>query len=210
MASTNRKAGGTRDRMVETASKLLQTRGYAATSWRDLVDEAGTPWGSAHYHFPGGKEELAVAAVQFGSAHVARVLQECLDTSASVPAAVRHWFDLSARAMGASDYCGGCPVATVALETTPDLVDLSTACSESFRSWQCILTAALVGAGVARRRAAELAMLAVALLEGSLLLARTSRDVRPIRTAGRQIEQLLTAELLALAAHRATGNPRPG
>jgi TetR/AcrR family transcriptional regulator, lmrAB and yxaGH operons repressor len=190
------KGRGTRERMVETASQLLRTRGYAATSWRDLVDEAGTPWGSAHYHFPGGKEELAVAAVRFGSAQVTRVLQECLDTSVSVPAGVRRWFEFSAEALGASDYCGGCPVATVALETTPDLVDLSAACSESFGAWQETLATALVGAGIARRRAKELGMLAVALLEGSLLLARTSQDTRPIRIAGKQVERLFAAELL--------------
>jgi hypothetical protein len=38
-------------------------------------------------------------------------------------------------------------------------------------------------------------MLTVALLEGALLLGRASRDVRPVRTAGKQAERLLAAEL---------------
>lgn len=205
MPAKERKVGGTRDRMIETASKLLQAQGYAATSWRDLVNEAGTPWGSAHHHFPGGKEELAVAAVEFGSSQVAQVLQVCLDTSANVPAAVRRWFEFSARALTATQFRGGCPVATVALEAGPDLVDLAGACAGSFRAWQETLTTALVSAGVGRRRAQELAMITVALLEGSLLLARTSRDVRQIRTAAKQIEQLLAAELTPTeVARRAT------
>lgn len=188
--------------MIETASKMFQAQGYAATSWRDLVAEAGTPWGSAHHHFPGGKEQLAVAAVEFGSARVALALQHCLDTSPDVPAAVRAWFELSADAMHASDYCGGCPIATVALEATPDLADLSAACAASFQAWQRTLAAALASSGVEHQRADELATLTVALLEGALLLARSNRDVRPVRIAGKQVERLLAADLAGGAGAR--------
>src|SRR5437660_1001494 len=48
--------------MIEAAMRLLQRNGYAATSWRGVVEEAGTPWGSAHHYFPGGKEQLTAAA----------------------------------------------------------------------------------------------------------------------------------------------------
>src|ERR1700710_1157108 len=113
--------------MVETAATLLQTRGYAATSWRDLVDEAGTPWGSAHYHFPGGKEELAVAAVNLGARRVAETLEECLAAASSIPEGVRRWVEAPATAPRSSRFTAGCPVATVALEATAELPDLSTA-----------------------------------------------------------------------------------
>lgn len=187
--------GSTRDRMIETASRLFQARGYAATSWRDLISEAGTPWGSAHHHFPGGKEQLAVAAVEFGSAQVALALQQCLEANPDVASAVRAWFNLSAEALHDANYCGGCPIAPLALETTPELAALSTACSASFHDWQQTLTRALVDSGVRRRRAAELAMLTIALLEGALLLARSSRDRRPVRTAGKQAAEMLAEEL---------------
>jgi TetR/AcrR family transcriptional regulator, lmrAB and yxaGH operons repressor len=41
--------------------------GRGTTSWRSLVDEAGTPWGSIRHHFPGGKDGLGLAAIEVGS-----------------------------------------------------------------------------------------------------------------------------------------------
>ena len=61
----------TRDRMIEAAMSLLQRRGYRATSWRVLTQESGTPWGSVQHHFPGGKEELGVAAIELAEQSVA-------------------------------------------------------------------------------------------------------------------------------------------
>jgi AcrR family transcriptional regulator len=189
--------------MVETAAALLQTRGYAATSWRDLVDEAGTPWGSAHYHFPGGKEELAVAAVDLGARRVAEALDECLAASSSVPQGVRRWFEASAAATRSSQFTAGCPVATVALETSAELTGLSTACAEAFDAWRTLVMEALMGAGIGRVRARELATITIALLEGALLLARTSRSTTPVIQAAKHVESVLADELARLSAdHR--------
>src|SRR5256885_3773423 len=105
--------------MIEAAMRLLQRDGYAATSWRGVVEEAGTPWGSAHHHFPGGKEQLAAEAVALGGAHVAELLRSCISDAVTAGDAVRAWFAASARLLRASSYQDGCPIATVALETAP-------------------------------------------------------------------------------------------
>ena len=57
--------------MIDTAVRLFQLHGYHATSWRGLVTASETPWGSVHHHFPGGKEELGVAAITTGGDMVA-------------------------------------------------------------------------------------------------------------------------------------------
>ncbi len=108
--------------------RLLQRDGYAATSWRGVVEEAGTPWGSAHHHFPGGKEQLAAAAVQLGSDLVVAALEDSLDRSETVGDAVRLWFAVSAKNLKQSRYRGGCPIATVALETAPGSTALTAVC----------------------------------------------------------------------------------
>ena len=105
--------------MVETASRLFQRDGYSGTSWRGLVEEAGTPWGSVHHHFPGGKEELGVAAIRFGGEAVAGLIAHCFDSQPDPASAVRESFRLSAAEMEASGYTAACPVASVALETVP-------------------------------------------------------------------------------------------
>ena len=52
-----------KNRILITAAKLFQQQGYHATGLNQIVAESGAPKGSLYYYFPGGKEELAVAAI---------------------------------------------------------------------------------------------------------------------------------------------------
>jgi TetR/AcrR family transcriptional repressor of lmrAB and yxaGH operons len=189
---------GTRQRMIEATMRLLQRNGYAATSWRGVVEEAGTPWGSAHHYFPGGKEQLTAAAVQLGSDLVVAALEESLERRDSVAEAVQGWFAASAKNLKQSRYRGGCPIATVALETTPGSNALTAVCQASFRQWESLLASRLRQAGVTPPRARELATLVVANLEGALLLARVSQDTRPITVAAEAMAHLIESETAVL------------
>lgn len=53
---------GHRERLLEAAIECLQTRGYARTTARDLVEASGTNLASIGYHF-GSKEALLNAAM---------------------------------------------------------------------------------------------------------------------------------------------------
>ncbi len=52
----------TQEKLLAAAGKLFCERGYAATSVRDIVSEAGVNLGSVNYHF-GGKENLYAAMI---------------------------------------------------------------------------------------------------------------------------------------------------
>ena len=47
----------TRDKILDTAERLIADQGYAATSLRQIIAEAGVNVAAVHYHF-GSKEEL--------------------------------------------------------------------------------------------------------------------------------------------------------
>ena len=47
----------TRDKILDTAERLIGEQGYAATSLRHIIAEAGVNLAAVHYHF-GSKEEL--------------------------------------------------------------------------------------------------------------------------------------------------------
>src|SRR5256885_12829270 len=145
--------------MIEAAMRLLQRDGYAATSWRGVVEEAGTPWGSAHHHFPGGKEQLAAAAVQLGSDLVVAALEDSLDRSETVGDAVRLWFAVSAKNLKQSRYRGGCPGPTPAYGTRPGAAAPTAAFAASPRPRQALPASRLPGAGVPARPARGLATL---------------------------------------------------
>jgi AcrR family transcriptional regulator len=52
----------TKDKILDTAERLIGERGYAATSLRHVIAEAGVNLAAVHYHF-GSKEELLDAVV---------------------------------------------------------------------------------------------------------------------------------------------------
>ncbi len=200
-------AGATRERMIETAARLFQRDGYCSTSWRALVEQAGTPWGSIHHHFPGGKEELGVAAIDAGGEAVAALIDHCFGDGAEPSAAVARWFALSAELLKLSDYTAGCPLATVALETAASSPAMRSATRRAFRRWQAQLATHLRAGGATPHAARDAAEALLALLEGALLLARVQETQRPLRTASRHAEAVIRAALGADPGGTVSGRP---
>ncbi|MEC3977710.1 TetR/AcrR family transcriptional regulator [Amycolatopsis sp. H20-H5] len=183
----------TRERMVSTAMTLFRRDGYAATSWRHLVEEAGTPWGSAYHHFPGGKEQLAVAAVELGTTVVAATVRRAFERTETVEDAVRWWFGKAGQALAADGYRGGCPVATITLELANSSPALTEACRAAFTSWHELLTGLLAGHGFDAARADDLAIAAMNNLEGALLLCRVRRSLDPLERAAAHVALVIEA-----------------
>src|SRR5579862_5407368 len=52
----------TQEKILDTAERLIGEQGYAATSLRQIITEAGVNLAAVHYHF-GSKEELLEAVV---------------------------------------------------------------------------------------------------------------------------------------------------
>jgi AcrR family transcriptional regulator len=185
----------TRQRMIESAARLFQRHGYHGVSWRGLVDAAGTPWGSISHHFPGGKEELGVAAIELGSDFLASVIERCFADADAPDTAVRQWFRTTADFVRASEFRAGCPVAIVALETAPDSEALTAASRAAFERWEGLVAEKLAATGVRRGRAREVAGLVLTLLEGALLLARVHASTAPLDRAGMHAEEIVREAL---------------
>jgi AcrR family transcriptional regulator len=110
-------ATGTRERIVDAAAELLRERGYAGTGLKAISTKAPAPFGSLYHFFPGGKEELAAAALRHAAVGYARQVDAVLNEAGDdVVAAVRLGFDRAAELLVETDYADACPIATVALE----------------------------------------------------------------------------------------------
>ncbi len=180
----------TRPRMVRTASRLLRRQGYAATSWRQVVSESGTPWGSQAHHFPGGKEQLASEAIALAGARYERLLRSGL--AGTHPADfVSTWGEIAATELESSGWADGCPVATVALETAHASAPLSAVCSQAFAIWQLALGESIAARRVPEDESGRLATLVLAAIEGALLVSRADRDSAPLRTVAEELSSVL-------------------
>jgi TetR/AcrR family transcriptional repressor of lmrAB and yxaGH operons len=175
--------------MISTAVTLFRREGYTATSWRHLVEQAGTPWGSAYHHFPGGKEQLAVAAIELATVTTSATITRAFERNDTIEGAVCWWFTKAADSLANGDYRAGCPLATVALETVNDSDVLTEACKKAFTIWQTEIEEHL--RAYSHPAAEDLAAAIMHNLEGALLMARIHNSPEPLTRAAGHIAILV-------------------
>src|SRR6476620_2085428 len=73
----------TRATMIEGAIQLLATRGVHGASLLKVLEHTGAPRGSVYHHFPGGKEELILAALDLTGQRHDRFVGRFRGTSAA-------------------------------------------------------------------------------------------------------------------------------
>ncbi len=179
--------------MVVSAATLIRERGAHSTAIADVLEHSGAPRGSAYHYFPGGRGQLLCEAVDYAADFVADLIAGADSAEAMLDTAVAFY----RRGLLDSDYRAGCPVLAVAVEAGhPD--ERTAAAVEhtavAFERWTALIAGRLVDDGVAPERAAELATLVIAALEGALVLARAARDVAPLDGVHRQLRSLLRTE----------------
>ncbi|MEQ0560670.1 TetR/AcrR family transcriptional regulator [Amycolatopsis sp. NEAU-NG30] len=184
----------TRQRMLDTAADLFQTQGYHATGLTQLTTAGGAPKGSLYFHFPGGKEQLAAEAVRLSGERTGAMLEAILRDAPGAPAAIDRAVEALANFLVQSDFQRGCPLATVALDAAAASDTIREACADGYSSWHGILATYLATQGLSAERAEELATVVLAAIEGGLLLARTRRDVAPLRAVATHLHATLDRE----------------
>jgi AcrR family transcriptional regulator len=181
--------------MVVSAALLIRERGAHATAISDVLEHSGAPRGSAYHYFPGGRMQLLSEAVDYAGTYVAAQIEQAERGRDVLDGLVAGYREQLIR----SDYRAGCPIVAVAVEAgDPDDQDRSTPVIERaaavFARWTELVSRRLVADGIAASRADELAMLVMTSVEGAIVVARASRDVKPLDLVHRQLRALLQAE----------------
>lgn len=186
---------GTRDRLVAAMLDALRTRGYHGVGLAELLTAAQAPKGVLYHHFPGGKAELAVRAIESVVAKLGADLDKVLHRTADPVDALGAWMGSAQRVLAGSGFSSGCPLATIALESTPDDDAIRAALAEGFASIRTRLADALSGAGMAQAQARGAAALIVSAYEGALLQARVAGSVHAMRDTSEALIGLLRLAL---------------
>jgi AcrR family transcriptional regulator len=185
----SRQKADARMRMVASAALLMRERGVEATSFSAVLAHSGAPRGSIYHHFPGGKAQLVEEATRYGGDFIAAGLAAAL--AEADPVAAVHRFCQSWRSvLSESDFAAGCPVvaATLEGERTPAARD---AAGAAFGSWEKLLAEAFEHQGIAAARAASLATLAIAAIEGAVVVARAQRSSEPLERVTEELEHVI-------------------
>lgn len=177
---THPKGESAKARLVHAALNTFHAQGYRGTGMAQLVAESGFPRGSLYFHFPGGKEEIATAAISQARDEIGQGIDLAFEAASDPVGALRLIVDAFANELASSDYARGCPVTTVALETNADTPRLEAVCASAYVDWQARITRHLHDAGFAEARASRLATFALSAIEGALILARSARSRAPL------------------------------
>ena len=172
-----------RRRMVQSAAQLFGERGFAGAGLRDVVARSDAPRGSIYHHFPGGKAQLAQEAARHAADAAAGPAERTSDPVAALHAYLDGWRS----ELQANDFRAGSALAAVAM-APEEATGTREAAAAGYARWSEAFTAALRQSGVRRKKAARLATLSMAAIEGAVVLCRARRDTVPLDDIGRELE----------------------
>jgi AcrR family transcriptional regulator len=188
-------ASDTKERILESSGELFRRQGYMGTGVKQIVAEAGAPFGSLYHFFPGGKEELGAATIRRSGRLYGLLLGEYAGPEIELVTGIRAFFAAAAETLRETDYADACPIATVALEVSSANEELRRACADVFEGWVAGGTERFVAEGIPRERARELVIHMIAALEGAFVLSRALRRTEPVELAGAMVADSIEAAL---------------
>lgn len=184
---------GTREKMLVAAVELMRERGAGSVTVDAVLARSQTPRGSVYHHFPGGRAELVRAALIRAGDTIATIIEGAADRGAL--GALRFFGEFWTAILRAADFTAGCPVVSAAVGGSPDDDALVPVVAEIFARWHTGLVATLTADGVPAERAESLATLAVAAMEGAVVLCRVHRSTDPLDAVVAELEETFTARL---------------
>jgi len=175
---TPRRRADTAERILDSAERLVQERGYNGFSYADVAAELGVTKASLHYHFP-GKAELGEALLVRYTERFEGAL-EAIDASTGDPAAkLAAYADLYGDVVRGRRMCL-CGMLAAEVGTLPEPIRRAVvAFFDASEAWlervldEGRVDATLEFSGTAR----ETARMLVGALEGAMLVARPYDDV---------------------------------
>jgi AcrR family transcriptional regulator len=177
--------------LLPAMAEVFREHGFEGASIALISEGTGLGKGSLYHFFPGGKEEMAAAVLgeieAWFTTHIFAPLQWDSDPNSAIDRmfrAVVEYFDSGRRV---------CLVGAFALARTRDR--FANQVRSYFRMWKEALAAALVRTGRDKPAADTLAEEVLAVIQGSLVLARAFDDRAVFtRSMSRLREVLLKAE----------------
>jgi len=172
----------TRTRLIRAAVALYQSQGYHATGVAAILSHAGVPKGSMYHHFPGGKQELTVAAVDWLTEEMTGRFARATDGGISAEKQVARLFSDTAAWLEGHDYAQGALMSLLAQEVEPGETALRARIAQAYRDVTAQLATALETGGADAPDA--LATTVLAALDGCIARARAQRSTVGLHRAG--------------------------
>lgn len=124
----------TKERLVRTACDLFRKRGYSGVGVAEILSEANAPKGSLYHHFPNGKSDLAIAAANWASDGMLRIMAASFEPAATFHDGATTFCYKIAKLFDLSGNWDGCPIAG-ALFDGPDNLEFREKLRHCYEGW---------------------------------------------------------------------------
>lgn len=175
-----RKEHSTKDRLAWSAAKLFQEKGYEGVGLSEILRNAKVPKGSLYHHFQKGKSDLALAAAQFASREMLRIIDDAFVTAPDYQTGMTTLFHKLAKLFDLMGKWNGCPVSGILLSGAQN--KMFRELSESiFDSWITRTEQHAIRLGIPQEEAKDRATHLFVVLQGGWDLARAKQSSDVLR-----------------------------
>lgn len=178
----------TKQRLISAAVTLFQSQGYHATGVAAILSHAGVPKGSMYHHFPNGKQQLTVAAVDWLSAEMSARFARAAEGNVPAEKQVHRLFTDTAAWLEGHDYTQNALISLLAQEVEAQETTLRKRIAQAYRDATTQLADALEAGGAAQPE--DLATTVLAALDGCIARARAQRSSVGLHRAGEMLSAL--------------------
>ena len=184
----------TRKKILDDAAELFRTKGFGATSIKDLLDATGVTKGSLYFHFP-GKDDLALEYLRQEGERFMAFIEAGLEGHTAVEK-IDHFLHKALAYHRGTGFVGGCLFGNTALETSDTSPAFAELTAEIFAQWKRKLAAVIAqaqtdGSIQPAHRAEDVAEFIIAVLEGGIMQSRLQKTERPMKNCIRTLRLML-------------------
>ncbi|ALR31925.1 TetR family transcriptional regulator [Chryseobacterium sp. IHB B 17019] len=197
------KAEKTKQFIIEKTASLFNTKGYTSTSLSDITEATGLTKGSIYGNFQ-NKDEVAIEVYKYNSGllgkNMSRSLGEEFPTNIDKLNAFVNFYRKNWKFVFET---GGCPLMNAATEADDTFPNLKKQVTESFKSWIKNISEVIVegqknGEIHKELNAEEYGSLFIMIVEGGILLSKTTGDEKYLNLALDRILLIIDKELKLL------------
>ncbi len=193
------KAEKTREFIVEKTASVFNKKGYAGTSIADITEATGLTKGSIYGNFL-NKDEVALAVFDYNLSRLNKGLDAALSgCSYSIDKLLKmaHFYKLQFKN---TTIRGGCPILNTAIDADDTHPELRERASNSIKSWKKMIEQ-IVKEGISQGEIKPttvptvFAIEFISIIEGGIMLSKTTGDVRMLNTCIKRVENIINTEL---------------
>jgi AcrR family transcriptional regulator len=193
------KAEKTRQYIVEKTAPVFNRKGFAGTSLSDMTAATGLTKGSIYGNFA-SKDEVALAVFDHNVSLLNTGIQSAIAAGTDALGKLLNMVQFYRSEFRKTAIGGGCPILNTAIEADDTHALLKERAVKAIRSWKKHIEG-IVKTGISKGEirtevnAAAFAVEYISLIEGGILLAKTTGDRAMLDTCLRRIESIINNEL---------------